>query len=512
MLGPQFANSAFHRSRRRGAALYAAICLVFATVFVLTAQRGPAWQDSGVYQVRIVEFDLVGRRGLALAHPLLILLGKVFSWLPIGPLAWRLNVLSAVCAALAAANIALLVRRLAPRARGAAWLAGAMFALAHSVWWLATICESQALLAALLTIELHVVLSLLRRPRMWHVLLLGVLNGLGASTHNLALLALPGYVVTVAAVCRRRRLPWRAVVVFGCGWLAGAAPLLVLVMQAAWREGIAAAAASTLFGKYWRGRVLGFSFPAVSRAAAYLVYNFPNPAVPLAVVGALAACRRRWRGLGGIFAYLTVVFFLFAARYNVRDQFMFFLPAYVMVTVLAGLGLARLCRGGRRQTLMLAVAVSLAVGPALYAWAPTIWRRLGLPLPVRKDLPFRDPWRYWLTPWKHGEDSAAQFARAAFRTAQPGSTVIADGTSYPPLAWSQRVEDLGRGVRLMRVAEAEREPQRQRLRDATGPIFLVSRMPGCYPRWLDAEARIEHDRGQILLRVHWDDRAVGPNR
>ena len=153
---------------------------------------------------------------------------------------------------------------------------------------------------------------------------------------------------------------------------------------------------------------------------------------------------------------------------------------------------------------MLVMAACLVVGPALYAAAPTIWRRLGLPMAVRKDLPFRDPWRYWLTPWKAREDSAGQFARAALRAAKPGSIVIADGTSYPPLAWTQRVDRIGPGVVLLRIAEATPA----RLRDATGPIYLVSHTHGCYPRWLDGLEGIEYDREPVLLRVRWKPRGA----
>ena len=185
--------------------LYAAVFLLSAGLFAATAQRGVAWQDSGTFQVRVLRFDLAGELGLALAHPLLIVLGRAFSALPAGPPAWRINLLSAVCAAVAAANVAALVRRLVPRPRSAAWLAAGFFALAHTLWWLATICESQTLLAALLTAELHVLVSLLRRPRALSAFLLAGLNGLALTAHNLALLALPAYAVAVVVRVRLRR-------------------------------------------------------------------------------------------------------------------------------------------------------------------------------------------------------------------------------------------------------------------------------------------------------------------
>ncbi|MCD6303441.1 MAG: DUF2723 domain-containing protein, partial [Planctomycetes bacterium] len=116
------------------ARLYPAVLGLFLLVYAATAQRGCAWQDSGIFQWRILTGDLTGRLGLALAHPLLILLGEAFSRLPLGPPAWRMNMVSAVFGAVAAANVAALVRRLRPERPAAAWLAAGFYGLAHTPW------------------------------------------------------------------------------------------------------------------------------------------------------------------------------------------------------------------------------------------------------------------------------------------------------------------------------------------------------------------------------------------
>ena len=91
---------------------YVSVLVVALALYGLTTQRGYGWQDSGVFQWRILNFDLLGWNGIAVAHPLLIILGKVFSFLPLGPLALRINLLSAVAGAVAVANVATMVRRL----------------------------------------------------------------------------------------------------------------------------------------------------------------------------------------------------------------------------------------------------------------------------------------------------------------------------------------------------------------------------------------------------------------
>ena len=156
--------------------VHVSVFVLFVAIYALTTQRGPGWQDSGIFQWRILHFDLVGWLGLALSHPLLILLGKAMSHVPLGEPAWRMNLASAVCGALAVANVAALVRRLVPRRPASAWVAAGLFGLAHTTWWLSTICESQMVLAAVFTAELHVLLSLVRRPRAHLVVLLGTLT------------------------------------------------------------------------------------------------------------------------------------------------------------------------------------------------------------------------------------------------------------------------------------------------------------------------------------------------
>ena len=383
--------------------LYLAVLLGAGALFCATAQRGVAWQDSGVFQLRIARFDLAGERGLALAHPLLIVLGRAAAAVPWGPMAWRINLLSAVCGAVAAANLAALVRRLRPDRPVAAWLAAGWFATAHCVWWLATICESHALLAALLTAELHVVVSLARRPTWRGAAALGLLNGLGLAKHNLALLAAPGYMALVCVLCARRRLGWWSPAVLAGAWAAGAGLYLGLIVQAAGQRGGGEAVRSALFGRQWQGQVLGFSARALVLGVACLVYSFPNAVVPWAAAGVWRLRRAMPPAAAGTVGYLLAAHLLFAVRYGVGDQFMFFVPTCVLLALLAGLGVGG-AAGPRRKVLIWLAAASVAAGPILYAAAPAVWRRLGGPTPGRADLPYRDPEAYWLRPWKSGEE------------------------------------------------------------------------------------------------------------
>lgn len=480
----------------QGWKLYLGFFLGFATLYIATAQRSVAWQDSGVFQWRILQFDPRGQWGIALAHPLLIILGRMLAWLPAGHLAWRMNLVSALGGAMAVANVALLVRRLAPQPRAAAWVAGGAFGLAHTTWWLATICESQALHVALFTLALHAAVSLVRCPGLTVAILAGLLNGLAFSTHGLALLALPGLGLLVLVMCIRRRLSWLGLGGFVLGWLLGALSILVLVAEMVPQSGLIPAVRSALFGASWESNVLGGSGRAVANGSLYMLYNFPNLTLPLAVIGLVSLWRLVPRMLAWLLAYMTAIYFVFAIRYTVVDQFMFFLPIYAMLAVLAGLGLARLTQDGRRPWLTPVVMVLLAATPVIYAAAPAIWQAAKLPLPGRRDLPYRDAARYWLTPWKQNEDSAADFARAALDGLPEGSVIAADTTSMIPLKW--QILQTGQDVAVVE----EIEPGE--IIPGFPKLFIVSVLPGYHPQWLDAVAHFEPRENKVLYRVVWD--------
>jgi len=482
------AKRPYHTGRR----VWFLVAVVAATLFLLTAQRGPAWQDSGIFQWRMHTFDPAGWLGLALAHPLLIILGRSVRDIPLGSEPWRLNAISALAAAVATANLAVIVRRLVPKVPVAAYFAAGAFALAHTVWWLATITESHMLLAALMSGELLALIALARKPRVSMVLLLGLLNGLGVATHNLALLALPAYAGVVVVLVWQRRIGWSSAPLFAGAWCLGASPMIFLTIQMAGQIGAVSAVQSALFGQSWQGQVLGGSGRAITLGLGYIIYNFPNLVLPLSAVGLWRLRRRVGTFLAVAMAYITAIHFVFAVRYTVPDQFMFFVPFYLMVAMLAGLGLAHLCEG-RLKWLKVAAIASLLLGPIAYAVAPVAARAMKLPLPgSRRTLPFRDHARYWLTPWKHNENSAGQFARTALGQLEGrgGLTIIfTDSTTYWPLHWVAEVEGAGPKLRLvdgtdtdlLKDVTADPAGFLRRIERGGNTVYVVSNVPGYCP-------------------------------
>ena len=70
--------------------------LLAGLLYLLTLAPGVFWQDSAMFQTRVWHTDLTGQLGLALSHPLYIVLCRAFTQIPLGDFAWRVNLFSAL--------------------------------------------------------------------------------------------------------------------------------------------------------------------------------------------------------------------------------------------------------------------------------------------------------------------------------------------------------------------------------------------------------------------------------
>lgn len=460
---------------------YLGVMLSMSLLYGLTAQRGVSWQDSGRYQWRVLTGDYRVEGGLALAHPLYIACSQVVRMVPFGDLALRLNVLSGIWMSLALANLAAVAALLTGR-WWVAVLTAAMLGLAHTPWWLATIAETYPMSAAALTAELWLLVLLIHRPWWGYLVGLALAAGLHWSVHNLGLLAAPVYLAVAVWMVWTRRLPGWSLATAAGAYLAGAGPLLWLIIQEAARTGDAAGAIhSALFGDY-AAAVLNtnLSGGVLWANAAISAMNLASWLLVLAVVGWAVMPRRLRRPMWLAILAITAIQIVFVARYNIPDQFTFLLPSLMMLGVAAAVGAGWLADRwpSRRRLIAVLWGVCIALQPVVLAEAPGLaqWVRPGAARAVQR--PFRDERRYWLTPWKHDEHSAQSYAQAALKQAGPDGIILADSTArYPLLAYQQlhgvapRVEVQHRG----RPLPANGDLQAILQAAAGRPIYLTRR-------------------------------------
>ncbi|RIK29452.1 MAG: hypothetical protein DCC52_07290, partial [Chloroflexi bacterium] len=117
-----------------------ALALAAFVVYLRTLTPGVLDGDSGEWQYMANILGVPHSTG----YPSYVLLAKLLTLFPIGNAAWRVNLFSALCAALTVPIVYFLAKRLA-RSRVAAILAASFFALMPTLWASATIAEVYAL-------------------------------------------------------------------------------------------------------------------------------------------------------------------------------------------------------------------------------------------------------------------------------------------------------------------------------------------------------------------------------
>lgn len=397
-----------------------------AALYGLTANRGAQWQDSGQHIYRVVAKEPVNPLGLALSHPLHHYLARAAVWFDLVEPCFAVTLVSAFAAALAVANtygcVATLTRTWFPAA-----FAAVSLALAHTFWQMATRAETYTLAAALLSAELWCLAVFLRSYRPALLCAAFLFNGLGVSNHLLAALTTPILVAVLVWAVVRQRMTVKVVAVAFSLWLLGALPYVALVVGEWMHTGDSVGTLrSAFFGHGFADEVLNTSISARTTLTglAFITLNFPNLILPLAAYGAAKSASPR-RILFPLLAGLAV-HAVFVFRYPIVDQYMFFVPMYVFLVVLGGLGVAQV----RRRTLLAAAAVLVAWTPAFYATLPGVARKCQVLSQVERRRPYRDDYVYVFTPWSVVEHSAERMSRQAVQLAGGDGLIVAQRGEY----------------------------------------------------------------------------------
>jgi len=468
---------------------YFVVLLAAGTLYVATVAPGPLWQDSGLAQLRVLRHDLRGGLGLALSHPLFYLIAIAVQAVPWGESAYKTNLVASLFGAVTVANVYLLLRLLGGRTAAAA-VGAVSLAVAHTFWQHCALAEVYTVSTALLTAELLCLAQYARTGRgRWFVLLL-LANGFGVSNHLLALLSLPVWAVVLIWLLVRRRVRGRVLPACAVAWLIGASIYLALIVgELASGAPLGSVLCSALFGRHYAANVLNTRLDArlLGRTVLYLGLNFPTPAALLALVGLAAVWHNAAFGLMRALLALVVIHLVWAMRYDVPDQYTFFIPTIVLLAILIGLGAERVLSARGRSWAI--GAIVLTALPVLVYWPlPRVAQAAGVSLGVRRDVPYRDSYRYFLWPWKTGERGPQRFAEEVHAGLPEGAVILADSTTVPPLhylmatgRWTRRVEvwPAPGALELPEDAAAQLE---ERLR--AGLVYVVSPAPGYCPRGL----------------------------
>lgn len=295
-------------------------------------------------------------------YPLYILLGKLVSFLPIGSMAYRFHLFSALCTALAAALLTATSARYSTRYNARppfppaipAIATGLTFAFAGLIWSQAVIAEVYALNLALVAAFLWALTQPAQGKRPSY--LTGLCLGFSLTTHLTSLLLLP------LTLCQ---LPRQHKPALATGLLTGLLPLLALPWLARTGSPILWGQPDTWAGWWWlvSGQIYHANalalpadqlWPRLQSWTPLLLSQFTWLGLPLILLGSHRPAQSHTPSPVAL-SGTAVLFLLYAFTYATPDAAVLLLPALL----LAGLLLAPALHAQGKIALLLPFALLL---------------------------------------------------------------------------------------------------------------------------------------------------------
>ena len=486
---------------------YGVVFLAALILYVATCAPGVLWQDSGVYQYRIWHNDIEGKLGLALSHPLYHLIGIGVKYIPIGEFAYRVNLISAVAGAFAVANLFLLVR-LWLKKNLPALLAAVTLAVSHTFWRHSVIAEDYTLYAALLLAELIMLLQYVKTKRVVFLYFLGFFNGLAIATHMFASIDFICYLIFLVVLLVKKQIRFRDFGVIAGLWIIGASPYEYLVIKKYIETGdFAATMSSAFFGERWRSSVFNMRLSArlIKENMIMTAYNFPTPNVLFFFAGFYGLKKvPSSRAFKNILLALSVLFFVFAFRYTVPDRYAFFIPFYCIACILIGVGFDFCIRQSHHRILPFLVFVLALLPIPVYLIAPIAAERLQFNLGTKREIPYRNEYRWFLRPWRRCSYGPERFANEVFETVDRNAVIRADTTTAAPLLYMQEVKGRRGDIKIISsLISSEGSPELngdtiEKLLEERS-VYVVSAIKGYCPDFL--LERYSFEPAGIIWRV-----------
>ncbi len=425
--------------------------------YVLTLAPTVIWGDSAAYALQAMEMRLtVG----ADSHPLFILLGHLFSYLPF-EVAYSLNLLSAVSASLAVLMVYLIVLEITG-SRISAIVGAASLALSHAFWLHAVMAEVYDLNAFFVVLIMLILLKWREQPK--NLLLLyfaALLFGLGLSNHLVMILAAFGYLFFVLINDWRILLRLKVLLITIGSFLVGSSILIYLSLQKLASGRTVPALVDAATGGQAKKAMLSLSldiFRDMLMYLSYLFYQFPLVGFLLGSIGIFALLRKDRVTAISLLLLIGVnaAFFVsFGPGVKRTTKYTFYILDYAVFSILIGYGffvsLGWLGNRGYPLKTVIAVGITLVIllPLLLYNITPYTSRSLGIDLLHARTIPYRDNETFFLNPSKRGYTGAAKYAEQALNTASPNSIIIADYTPSTVLEYFQHVYGLRRDVLLL---------------------------------------------------------------
>ncbi len=161
-------------------------------VYILTLAPTIYTEDSAEFVTAAATLGI----GHAPGYPLYVMMGKLFTWLPIATIVWRVNLLSAVAGALAVAMLYLIIKKLTSN-KIIALASSQALAFSAVFWSQSVIAEVYTLNAFFSLLSLYWLLLWQESKKICYLYSIFFLLGLAAGNHQLILMLVPVYLIYI---------------------------------------------------------------------------------------------------------------------------------------------------------------------------------------------------------------------------------------------------------------------------------------------------------------------------
>lgn len=435
--------------------------LVFLTsflVYFLTAAPTLFGWDSGEYAATAYKLGVPHATG----YPLYVLIGKLFTFLPVGDVAYRLNIMSALFSAAAITVTYLIAFLLTGRSILSAAAAGSL-AFSYFFWSSAVMAEVYSLHIFLNATTIYLLL-LWNRGGRDRLLYGGIfLWGLSFGNHMTTVLMAPAIAYLIGLGLWQRRLNWRHFLPLGASFLLPLAVYLYLplrylaeaapyVMSYYTAEGTLVRTDTTTLEGMWQvltarqfaGFFRAYEGPAYWDQLGQLMFsvyaNFLGAGLALGMLGVLRnflVDKHRLIFFGLIFL-ANVLFF---ADYGAIDKYFMFVTGYAVWTIWIAEGIF-LIFSSAENTLPAAWSASLRKITG-ERFSPIGWQTCSLLLPAAAlwvNFSYAD-----LSSFTHMRDTYPRVMEAF----EPNALVLAWWADVTPMQYYQQVEGLRPDIQLV---------------------------------------------------------------
>lgn len=467
-------------------------------LYVRTLAPSLLWGDSAEFQTLSYTLGMTHPSG----YMTQIMFGKFFTYIPVGNIAYRVNLMSAFFGALAVAETYLIVRLLGGWPIPAL-SASLLLTLTEGFWWRALLAESYAPAAGMLA-TIWLLVLLWRKTGKWGYLsLAGLAGGLSLGIHSTVIMTALSVLVFMALSARRRE-DWLAA---AGGALLGAVITFGLflyldhndppssIYNTVYRTNLSAFGLSAdqfdtplkrFFAIFPANRFWAYYFSAspaeISRRLVEYGSYFPLWGIILVLIGAAILLKERLaEGLYPLMAFLVIWGFAITVSFSVYREF--FVPVAVITSVWFGVGASKLLILIKRlptqnqtvtKTVQYVFMIFLIALPIWHARRDLVLAiRSGYPLFVRRDhiYPVFAP------------DKAINDARKILGRVEEDAIVFAPWDKLYSYVYTAHIEDGRTGISFHEAWSTEEE----RLADSaiayidqnldTRPIYFTINMP-----------------------------------